>query len=120
MRKLRTGRSNSSERSRVLRARLRITSVKTKRTSGRKTGAFISAGFVEQYTKAQGENLPLDARLTTLRVGLDSRWIGRTVSQIESEEGLLVLLVERGDAAFRPGSAFRVAEGDRLGVYRRK
>ena len=80
----------------------------------------ISAGFVEQYTKAQGENLPLDARLTTLRVGLDSRWIGRTVSQIESEEGLLVLLVERGDAAFRPGSAFRVAEGDRLGVYRRK
>ena len=79
----------------------------------------ISAGFVEQYTKAQGTDTPFDARLTTLRVGLDSRWIGKTVSQIEAEDGVLVLIVERQEAAFRPGSGFRVAEGDVLGIYQR-
>ncbi len=79
----------------------------------------ISAGFVEQYTKAQGTDTPFDARLTTLRVGLDSRWIGKTVSQIEAEDSVLVLIVERQEAGFRPGSGFRVAEGDVLGIYLR-
>ena len=80
----------------------------------------ISAGFVEQYTKAQGEGASPDTRLVTIHVELDSRWIGKTVSQIESEGGLMVLLVERGDAAFRPDAHFRVAEGDSLNIYRQK
>ena len=80
----------------------------------------ISAGFVEHYTKAQGTGTPFDARLTSVHVGLDSRWIGKTTQQIESEEGLLILIAERDGAAFRPGGGFRVAQGDTLGVYRRK
>ena len=77
----------------------------------------ISAGFVEQYTKAQGADMPFDARLTSLRVSLDSRWIGKTISQIEKEDGVLVLIVEREGNTFRPGGKYCVAEGDTLGVY---
>ena len=80
----------------------------------------ISAGFVEQYTEAQGAYAQADQRISMVCVGFDSRWIGKTLFEIESEEGLFVLIAERGGAAFRPGGDFRVAEGDRLGVYRRK
>ena len=74
----------------------------------------ISAGFVEQYTRAQGGQAE---KLTTVQIGIDSGWAGKTVSEIETRANVLVLIVSRGEAAFRPSSGFRVEQGDKLGLY---
>lgn len=79
----------------------------------------ISAGFVEQYTKAQSAEAPLDSKIMTMRVDIDSKWIGKTISEIETEFYTLVLVIERDTAIFRPDSQFRIERGDVLGVYLR-
>jgi len=80
----------------------------------------ISAGFVEQYTRAQSSENTFDSRILTVSVDIDSRWIGMTVEDIESTYNTLVLLAERGGATVQPGRRFRVELGDILGVYIRE
>ncbi len=80
----------------------------------------ISAGFVEHYTKAQSNDGSLDSRLLSVRVDVDSRWIGKTVAEIEAENSFLVLIAQRGRAVVQPGSGFRVELGDVLGVFRQE
>ena len=79
----------------------------------------ISAGFVEQYTKAQSNEAPLDSKIMTMRVDIDSRWIGKTVAEIETDYDTLVLVIERGKAIYRPDNLLRIERGDVLGVYSR-
>ena len=98
--------------------KLAITSALVAWIIGIPTG-IISAGFVEQYTKAQGAQSPFDSQITTMRIDIDSIWIGKTVSEIESDFNMLVLIARRGDTILRPYSRFRVELGDILGVYAR-
>ena len=72
----------------------------------------ISAGFVEQYNKAQAGSA-MD-RLVTVALGPDSAWIGQDVDQIEAASGLLPLLVKRNGTSFRPDGAYRAALGDEI------
>ena len=73
----------------------------------------ISAGFVEQYTRAQEAGIAA-SRVTEVTVNLDSAWLGKTVAQVEEEHGVLVLMAQRGDDARRPEPSFRLKRGDRL------
>ncbi len=80
----------------------------------------ISAGFVEQYTKAQGGSGTFDDRVVTVSVDIDSRWIGKTPQQMKKEWGAAPLVVRRGGEEFQPGPDYRVELGDVVCVYRRK
>lgn len=100
----------------------------------------ISAGFVEQYSilqRTQGvfESIRTDvvrtesgAGVTVLdadqaadaddfmfvRVSLDSKWIAKTVCQVEKENDLMILMVSRDGRRFRPDQETRIALDDRL------
>ena len=78
----------------------------------------ISAGFVERYQEMQAGADSRDLNIQTLYVDMDSKWLGKTASEIEEEFGVAILLVQRGKAKFLPGEDFRVAKGDALAVHR--
>ena len=77
----------------------------------------ISAGFVEQYTKVQRGADGEEMRVTVVRPGPDSPWIGKTAARIQAEEGALILMARRAGEDVRPGDDFRVRAGDALCVY---
>ena len=63
----------------------------------------ISAGFVEQYTQAQGKNDSLlMSRVSTVTVGPDSRWLRKSVSEIQQDEGISILLIRRNGKEISP------------------
>lgn len=77
----------------------------------------ISAGFVEQYQKAQSDPTALDARIQLIHVDIDSRWIGLSVASVRERDDARVLLVRRDGDTFQPGDDFLIAQGDTLTVY---
>ena len=77
----------------------------------------ISAGFVEQYTKVQNQETELAARIKTIHITLDSKWIGKTVDEIQDESGSVILIVERDGATIRPRSHFHIQLDDTIGLY---
>ena len=77
----------------------------------------ISAGFVEQYGKAQGKSALMEG-IQTVDIGLDSKWIGRTAAEVEQESQAVLLLVRRDGAALRPEPQMVLREGDELLVRR--
>ena len=74
----------------------------------------ISAGFVEQYSKMQQETPRLTGELTTLTVGVDSAWIGKTVEEIEKEYGVDIVLVRRKGKVSAPKQHYAIREGDEV------
>ena len=79
----------------------------------------ISAGFVEQYTEAQNsDRAAYGINLQTLSVDMDSRWIGKSVEDIDREYGVIIVMAKRGDATIVPGNEYAVAVGDTLVVYK--
>ena len=77
----------------------------------------ISAGFVEQYTKAANAAAEGAVHIVTVSVDIDSRWLGRTVAQLREEKRARVLLIARDGAAFQPDDDTVTQLGDRLSVY---
>ena len=73
----------------------------------------ISAGFVEQYGKAQGKGTVLEG-LEAIHVHADSRWLDQTAGMVEREAGAMLLAVRRGGTTLRPDAGYRVAQGDEL------
>ena len=78
----------------------------------------ISAGFVEQYTKAQGSES--DIPLMTVHTDIDSRWVGRTVREIYNQYSASILLIRRDGQTFEPRDAAHVELGDTLYVFKEK
>ena len=77
----------------------------------------LSAGFVEQYQEAQSTGNPLEKKTISMRIDMDSRWIGRTCGEVEKKTGMLILLIRRGRAVMRAESGEKIALEDVLVVY---
>ena len=77
----------------------------------------ISAGFVEQYTKAQISESSSDVVLQTVIVDIDSRWIGMSVKEVFDEFGVHIVLVNRNDHLMQPNDNYRVEMKDALAVW---
>ena len=73
----------------------------------------ISAGFVEQYSKAQGKGTLLEG-LHTVTVQMDSRWIGETVSAVQEKTHGTLLLVRRNGQEMQPTPDMQIMHGDEL------
>ena len=106
----------------------------------------ISAGFVEQYARLQhtqelfepakadvlraksGADVTVlgfdqaadDDEFMFVRVSLDSKWIAKTVSQVEKENKLMILMINRDGESFRPDNETRIALDDRLTLCSRR
>jgi voltage-gated potassium channel len=80
----------------------------------------ISAGFVEQYHKAQSSADSLDINLQTVVVDIDSRWIGLSISEVLDEFGIHIVLVKRGDVLIQPNDKYVVEMHDALAVWEGK
>ena len=76
----------------------------------------ISAGFVEQYTKAQGDHG--DIPVMTVRADTDNRWIGRTVREVSDQFDVSVLLIRRAGETFKPRDGAVIELNDTLYVFR--
>ena len=74
----------------------------------------ISAGFVEQYSKMQQETPDLASLLTTITVGMDSAWIGKTVEDIEKEFDLDIVLVKRKGKVSPVKRNYVIRQGDEV------
>ena len=75
----------------------------------------ISAGFVEQYTKAQEtgkESLTAD-----LYIDIDSAWLGMRVQEVKEKTGQTILYVQREDETFVPDESYNVQVSDRVTVF---
>ncbi|MBQ7174957.1 MAG: ion transporter [Lachnospiraceae bacterium] len=77
----------------------------------------ISAGFVEQYTKAQNAASSLEVSINTVIVDIDSKWIGLTVREIEEQYHMVIVVVRRNNTLLQPGEDYRVQMKDVLAVY---
>lgn len=77
----------------------------------------ISAGFVEQYTRAQNSSVTEEINLQTVVVDIDSRWIGMSVNEIEEVYHIIVLVVKRGNVTILPNDEYRVHLKDAMAVY---
>ena len=78
----------------------------------------LSAGFVEEYTNVSNPLNDRSLRLEEIIVNLDSAWIGRTVSSIERDSNIRLLLVYR-DGRRRYAKASDVIRLDDVLVYER-
>ena len=77
----------------------------------------ISAGFVEQYNKAQNAAASLDVTINTVVVDIDSKWIGLTVRELEEQYGVTAVLVRRRGTLMQPGEQYRIEMKDALAVF---
>ena len=81
----------------------------------------ISAGFVEQYTQAAATSADrIERYLQTDLIDIDSRWIGKSVDEVEKEYSVIILMVKRERGYERPDLDFRVMTGDALIVCDRE
>lgn len=80
----------------------------------------ISAGFVEQYHKAQASADALNINLQTVIVDIDSRWIGLSVDEVLDRFGIHIVLVQRGDVLIQPNDKYIVEMHDALAVWEGK
>lgn len=104
----------------------------------------ISAGFVEQYARLQRTQESIeptkadmlkaqsgvavlnsdpaadDDEFLLVRVSLDSKWIAKTVEQVENENELMILMIDRDGRKFRPDQETRIALDDRLTLCSRR
>lgn len=74
----------------------------------------ISAGFVENYSEAVNNQLSSDFHLKTIIVNEDSKWIGKTVEEIQEEFGATIVLIKRNDITITPIKQTPIELGDIL------
>ena len=74
----------------------------------------ISAGFVEQYSKMQQETPDLASMPTTITVGMDSAWIGKTAEEIEKEFNVDLVLVKRKGKVSPVKRNYVIHQGDEV------
>ena len=83
----------------------------------------ISAGFVEHYTQMQNASSGEEIRLQTVRIDIDSAWIGHSIQEVEEQFGANIVLIRRGEATILPynekgtNEVYRVAMDDSLVIY---
>ena len=78
----------------------------------------ISAGFVEQYTKAQNSRqLVGDVNLHTVYVEMDSSWIDLSVAEVDRYYDIAIVMAKRNDITIIPNEDYRVALGDTLVIF---
>lgn len=80
----------------------------------------ISAGFVEQYSKAaQDRDDPSKGvELQTVYVDIDSRWLGCTAEEMRDKDQVVLVMIQRGSSKLIPDETYRVQMGDALIVHR--
>lgn len=78
----------------------------------------ISAGFVEQYQKAQDTTNGLSINLQTVLIDIDSAWTGKTVDEIRDTDHISIILVVHDKSTFVPKPDYRVCFEDEVVVYR--
>ena len=76
----------------------------------------ISAGFVEQYSRVMQDTPKPDTYLQTVTIDIDSKWIGKTVGELD-KEGYSIVMVKKGDAVLPKDQNYRIAMKDELSVY---
>lgn len=86
----------------------------------------ISAGFVEQYARLQHTHRPAELtgmdkqaaadadEFMFIRVSLDSKWIAKTVCEVEKENEITILMISRDGRRFRPDRDTQIALDDGL------
>lgn len=75
----------------------------------------ISAGFVEQYTKAQETGRK--AETADLYIDIDSAWLGMSAKDVKEKMGQNILYVERDGRLFVPDEAYNVQVKDKVTVF---
>ena len=79
----------------------------------------ISAGFVERYSQVTESTLQSDKALQTVTIDIDSRWAGMTLEELE-KNGIVVAMIQRGEAVLPKDRYYRVRLKDVLIVYAKK
>jgi voltage-gated potassium channel len=77
----------------------------------------ISAGFVEQYGRAQNSASALEISIQNVIVDIDSQWLGLSAQEVEENYGIIIVMVRRGGILLQPNEDYRVAMKDVLAVY---
>ena len=62
----------------------------------------ISAGFVEQARKAEIDPSSMESHISSVLIDIDSRWIGKTVREVEELTGLKLVVLQRLDVVVIP------------------
>jgi voltage-gated potassium channel len=75
----------------------------------------ISAGFVEQYTKAQASTTPSET--IDMIMDIDSAWLGMSAEEVRQKSGRVILLVERNGETYVPDKTYNVQVKDHLTVF---
>lgn len=74
----------------------------------------ISAGFVEQYSKFQ--SLPSgteeDVHFIKIMLKKEDKWVGKKIMELELPHGIIIALIQRGDATIIPRGAVKLNAGD--------
>ena len=78
----------------------------------------ISAGFVEQYSKMSHDTPRLTDKVKTVIIQLDSGWIGKSVSEVEKEFEIDIILIKRNEKTSVPRGVYRVQLGDEIAYLR--
>lgn len=79
----------------------------------------ISAGFVEQYTKAQNSSTSQDINIHTIVIDIDSLWIGLSIADVEQRYGIIIVMVRRGSKVLQPDEDYRIEMQDSLAIYKK-
>ncbi len=79
----------------------------------------ISAGFVEQYNRAQNSASALEISIQNVVVDIDSKWLGLSAREVEENFGIIIVMVRRNNVLMQPNETYRVAMKDVLAVYSR-
>jgi len=77
----------------------------------------ISAGFVEQYSKMSNSAEALNVHFLTVVIDIDSKWIGKTVKEVEKEFDIMIVVVQRDRVTFVPNEEYIVQLEDVMVVY---
>ena len=80
----------------------------------------ISAGFVEQYRKAEIDPSSLETAINTVIIDIDSRWLGKTIAEAESDSGYQLVVLKRGDSILKPSPNTKLELKDQLLVFESK
>ncbi len=76
----------------------------------------VSAGFVEQYTKASSSS-SMELNIQNVIVDIDSKWLGLSVEEVKEKYDANIVLVQRKDVIILPKDDYRIELKDALAVY---
>ena len=77
----------------------------------------VSAGFVENYTRAQNGGLISNTELEAITIGKDSSWLNKNLEQIKKESGYTIIMVKRDGMTLVPNQEYLVQLGDEVVIF---